>query len=66
MELTMKDRQRIEVIQAVMDERIRIQDAAKVLRRSVRQVFRLLRTPKGTEKNGSICYARHGSSQKIL
>ena len=39
----MKDRQRIEALQAVMDERIGVKDAAKVLDRSVRQVFRLLR-----------------------
>ena len=41
--LTMKDRQRIEVIEAVMDERIRVPEAATILDRSIRQIFRLLR-----------------------
>lgn len=43
MTLTMKDKQRIEIIQAVMDQRIEVQDAAQVLDRSIRQIFRLLR-----------------------
>lgn len=41
MELTMRDRQRIEVVQAVMAQKITIEDAAKILSRSERQVFRL-------------------------
>jgi transposase len=41
--LTMKDKQRIETIQYVMDHRLSIEQAAKVLHRSERQVFRMLK-----------------------
>jgi transposase len=40
--LTMKDRQRIEVVQALMDARLTVAQAAQVLGRSERQVWRLL------------------------
>jgi|ERR1043165_989734 transposase len=40
--LTMKDRQRIEVVQALMDGRLTLAQAAQVLGRSERQVWRLL------------------------
>lgn len=40
--LTMKDKQRIEAIQAVMDERIKVKEAGRVLRRSERQIYRML------------------------
>lgn len=40
--LTMKDQQRIEVVQALMDARLTIAQAAQVMGRSGRQVWRLL------------------------
>lgn len=40
--LTMKDQQRIEVVQALMDARLSVGQAAQVLARSERQVWRLL------------------------
>ena len=39
--LTMKEKQRLEVMQAVMDERLTIEQAAQLLSRSQRQVWRL-------------------------
>jgi transposase len=39
----MKDKKRIEVIVAVMDGRIEVEGAGKVLGRSVRQVYRMVR-----------------------
>jgi hypothetical protein len=42
MRLTMKDRQRTEVAQALMDARLTVSQAAQVLGRSQRQVWRLL------------------------
>jgi transposase len=40
--LTMKEKQRLEVMQALMDERLTIEQAAQLLSRSHRQVWRLL------------------------
>src|SRR5437016_2814360 len=40
--LTMKDQQRIEAMQALMDSRLSVAQAAQVLGRSERQVWRLL------------------------
>ena len=40
--LTMRDQQRVEVIQALMDSRLSVAQAAQVLGRSERQVWRLL------------------------
>jgi len=40
--LTMRDKQRVDVITAVMDGRIGISEAGKVLERSVRQIYRML------------------------
>jgi hypothetical protein len=40
--LTMKDQQRIELVQALMDARLSVAQAAQVLGRSERQVWRLL------------------------
>jgi hypothetical protein len=40
--LTIRDRQRIEAIQALMDGRLTVAEAAQVLGRSERQVWRLL------------------------
>lgn len=41
--LTMKERQRIEIIQAVMDGRLLVKEAASVLDRTMRQIYRMLR-----------------------
>jgi transposase len=43
MELTMEDRKRIETMQAILARKITVEDAAKILDRSERQVFRLKR-----------------------
>lgn len=43
MTLTMKEKNRIEVVQSVMDGGITIEEGGRVLNRSVRQVFRMLR-----------------------
>ena len=43
MTLTMKEKNRIEVIGAVMDGRVGVAEAGKVLSRSVRQIFRMLK-----------------------
>ena len=40
--LTMKEQKRVEVMQGVMDERLALGQAARVLDRSIRQVYRLL------------------------
>lgn len=41
--LTMKDKNKIEAIQAVMDGRIFVDEARQVLNRSVRQIYRMLK-----------------------
>jgi transposase len=43
MELTMEDKKRIEIVQAVLARKITVEDAAKILARSERQIFRLKR-----------------------
>lgn len=43
MELTMEDKKRIETVQAILARKITVADAAKILARSERQVFRLMR-----------------------
>jgi transposase len=43
MELTMEDKKRVETVQAVLAQKISVEDAAKILARSERQVFRLMR-----------------------
>lgn len=43
MELTMEDRKRIEVVQAILARKITVEDAARILNRSERQIFRLKR-----------------------
>ncbi len=45
--LTMKDQQRIEAVQALMDDRLTVAQAAHVLGRSERQVWRLLARARG-------------------
>lgn len=42
--LTMKEKNRIEVIQGVMDGRIEVEAARRVLNRSVRQIYRMLKS----------------------
>lgn len=41
--LTMQEKNRVEVIQAVMDGRIEVEEAGRGLNRSVRQVFRMMK-----------------------
>lgn len=41
--LTMKEKNKIEVIEAVMDGRVEVEDGGRVLNRSVRQIYRMLR-----------------------
>lgn len=41
--LTMREKQRIDVITAVMDGRIEVSEAGKVLERSVRQIYRVVK-----------------------
>ncbi len=41
--LTMKDKQRANIISAVMDGKLDVKDAGRILGKSVRQIFRLLR-----------------------
>lgn len=41
--LTMKEKNRIEVVQGVMDGRILVDEAGRVLNRSVRQIYRMLK-----------------------
>lgn len=55
--LTMKDQRRIEVIQAVMDGRVTVEEGGRVLARSVRTVFRMLKRLREQGLKG----LRHGS-----
>jgi len=43
MQLTMKEKQRIEVIMAVMDGRVEVREAGEVLERSDRTIFRMVK-----------------------
>lgn len=52
--LTMKDKNRVEVIAGVMDGRISVSDAGRVLNRSVRQVYRMLKRMKVAGLDGMI------------
>jgi transposase len=47
--LTMKDKERIEVIMAVLDGRIEVEEAGRVLKRSKRQIYRMV---KGVREEG--------------
>lgn len=58
--LTMKEKQRIDVITALMDERIEVRDAARVLDRSVRQVYRVVKKVRERGVEGVI----HGNRGK--
>src|SRR3712207_202342 len=55
--LTMKDQQRVEVIQALMDSRLSVAQTAQVLGRSERQVWRLL----GRAREGGLSGLLHGN-----
>lgn len=58
--LTMGEQNKIEVIQAVMAGRIEVNDAGRVLNRSVRQIYRMLRKLRGDGLEGLI----HGNKGK--
>ena len=58
--LTMKEKNKIEVIEALMDGRIEVNDAGRVLNRSVRQVYRILRKSREKGLEGLI----HGNKGK--
>jgi transposase len=59
--LTMKDQQRVEVIQALMDGRLTVSQAAQVLGRSERQVWRLLARARGEGLAGLL----HGNRGRV-
>jgi transposase len=58
--LAMKDKQRIDVITAVMDGRIEVGEAGKVLERSVRQIYRMMKRIRERGVHGVI----HGNRGK--
>lgn len=58
--LTMKEKNRIEVMQSLMDGRIHVDEAGRVLNRSVRQVFRMLKRL----REGGLEGLRHGNLGK--
>jgi transposase len=61
MHITMKEQQRIETLQAVMDDRIHVVEAAKVLKRCPRQIFRLLKVFRSKGLSGLI----HGNKGRV-
>lgn len=56
--LTMKEKNKIEVIQGVMDSRMLVDEAGRVLNRSVRQIYRMLKKLRG---KGGLEGLRHGN-----
>lgn len=60
--LTMKDQQRVEVMQALMDDRLSAAQAAQVLGRSERQVWRLL----GCAREDGLAGLLHGNRGREL
>lgn len=58
--LTMREKNRIEVMQAVMDGRLKVEEGGRVLNRSVRQVFRMLKRLREKGLEG----LRHGNLGK--
>lgn len=58
--LTMREKNRIEVVQAVMDGRLKVEEGGRVLKRSVRQVFRMLKNLREKGLEG----LRHGNLGK--
>ena len=59
--LTMREQRKIEVIQAVMDGRVTMEDGGRVLDRSVRTVFRMLKRMRERGLKGLI----HGNRGKV-
>ena len=53
--LTMKDQQRIEAIQAVMDERFKVGEVGRVLNLSERQIYRMLKRLREEGLEGNDC-----------
>jgi len=64
--LTMRDKKKIEVIVAVMDGKIEIEGAGKVLERSVRQVYRMVRAVREEGIQGLIHKNRGKESPRKL
>lgn len=58
--LTMREKNKIEVIQAVMDGRFKVEEGGRVLNRSVRQIFRMLKSLREKGLEG----LRHGNLGK--
>lgn len=58
--LTMREKNKIEVVQAVMDGRLKVEEGGRVLNRSVRQVFRMLKSLREKGLEG----LRHGNLGK--
>lgn len=59
--LTVKEKTRLEVVQAVMDSRLTLADASQVLNISVRQVYRLLEHV----RVGGVACVRHGHCGRV-
>lgn len=60
MTLTMKEKNKIEAIQLVMDGKVEVDEAGKVLNRSVRQIYRMLKRLREKGLEG----LRHGNKGK--
>ena len=60
MTLTMREKKRIEVMQGVMDERIKVEEGGRVLNRSVRQIYRMLKSLREKGLDG----LQHGNKGK--
>jgi transposase len=56
----MKEKNRIEVMQGVMDGRVEVEGAGRVLNRSVRQIYRMLKKLRGEGLEG----LQHGNKGK--
>lgn len=64
--LTMKDQRKIEVIQAVMDRRVTVEEGGRVLDRSVRTIFRMLQRLRAQGLKGLLHRSRgRGSPRRI-
>lgn len=64
--LTMKDKQRIEVIMAVLDGRIVVEEAERILKRSVRQIYRIVKRVREEGVTGVIHKSRGRESLQKL
>lgn len=60
MTLTMKEKNKVEVMQLIMDEKIEVDEAGRVLNRSVRQIYRMLKRLREKGLEG----LRHGNKGK--